>query len=203
IQSLPVRAGEGDADHTTRRRNQTEILAGLVEDLNAGVGGNVQPALGVDSTAVAVSYLERRKIAPVGEDARAFHIECNDHSSCFSPSVPDIEDLVVRTENDSIRADVLRYNLHFSVCACVIDTARCEIRASLAVGSEIVWPHGQSGSIYPLLRDYLALRRENGDGVYDRGLVWLCRAGSFRAVHSVEAALTIQGKRADALRVGD
>src|SRR6185436_20310974 len=70
---LPILAAEGRRDHAARRRDDAEVLAGLVDHLDAGAARDVQAAHPVDRAAVAAARRELHELALVRQRAVLLH----------------------------------------------------------------------------------------------------------------------------------
>ena len=101
--------------------------------MHRGTGRDVEAALRVDRHAVAVSARQCHELALVLQRTVGLHVECRDRIA-----IRHVQRLLVRTEDDAIRSQVLAVTRDGSFLVGVEQPAHREVHAALAVGRQVV-----------------------------------------------------------------
>src|SRR4029434_7686116 len=105
--------------------NEAEILAGLIEHLDSGSGRYIQSPSRVDYHTIAIAHREGCEITPARERTWGLYIEGYDRSGRLTAAaIRDVQRLIVRTEDDSIRPEIFRSDGDLARRARVIQTTR-------------------------------------------------------------------------------
>src|SRR6266850_3385536 len=161
-QRLLVRAAERHADDAARRWNDPEVLAVRTDHLDSRVRRDVDASGGVDGAAVAVpATFELRELPLIGQRAVPPHVKGGKRRA-----VGDIQRLLIATEDDSVRSDVLAVPGDDALRIRVVDATLREVHAAVASGAQIVRVSAEAVQrIAPIrVRQNRTARRELRDG---------------------------------------